>query len=95
MLVPMNEDLDYEDLMDGAACDAASDLTARLLAELSRAQAELAVAEGRMHTALAVGAAIPPDVRSERILARQKVAVLHQVLDGMPSVEGECHAASA
>jgi hypothetical protein len=33
------------------------------------------------------------------VMHRQKVAVLHQVLDGVPAVEGavegDCHAASA
>jgi len=99
MLAPMNEELEYGDLLDGAACDATSDLTARLLADLTQAQAELAVAEGRVHSALASGATVAPELRSDRILARQKVAVLYQVLDGMPSIEGdregECHAESA
>lgn len=91
----MNEDLEPADLYDDAACDAASDLTARLLAELSNARAQLAVAEARAHAALAAGHVIPLDVRHERVLARQKVAVLRQVLDGVPSVEDVSHAASA
>lgn len=86
------------ELIDGVAC-AAADLTARLHAELTQAQAQLAIADARAHASLAQGEPIPADVRVERVMHRQKVAVLHQVLDGVPAVEGavegDCHAASA
>jgi len=94
------------ELIDGAAC-AAADLTARLHAELTQAQAQLAIADARAHAILSRGEEIPTDVRADRVLHRQKVAVLNQVLDGVPAVEadldqdlgeageGDCHAASA
>lgn len=82
------------DLIDGAAC-AASDLTARLQAELARALAQLAITDARAHAALAVSSTVPADVRNEGILEREKVAVLRQLLDGVPAIEGGNHAASA
>ena len=81
------------ELIDGAACPA-SDVGARLLAELSRAKALLAVADARAFAALAKGEPIPTEVRSERILHRRQLAVMRQMLDGMP-IEGDRHAASA
>lgn len=80
--------------IDGVAC-AAADLTARLHAELTQAQAELAITDARAHASLAQGQQIPADVRAERTMHRQKVDVLHQLLDGIPPIEGDCHVASA
>ena len=89
--------MDIESI-DEAVC-AAADLTARLHAEVTQAQAQLAIADARAHASLAKGEPIPTDVRVERILHRQKLAVLHQVLDGVPAIEGDfegdCHAATA
>ena len=82
------------ELIDGAAC-AAADLTARLHAELMQAEAELAIADARALASLSRSEPIPADVRAERVVGRQKLAVLHQVLDGVPAVAGGCHAASA
>ena len=82
------------ELIDGAAC-AASDLTARLLAELAAAQAQLAIVDARVCAALAQGEELPADLRNDRILCRRQVAVLRQVLDGMPSLDGDCYVASA
>ncbi|MEZ6038195.1 MAG: hypothetical protein R3F29_11980 [Planctomycetota bacterium] len=84
------------DLIEGVAC-AVSDLSARLYADLATAQAQLAVADARACFALSQGAPIPGDVRSERILCRRQIAVLRQMLDGIPSLEseGDCHVASA
>ena len=86
------------DLIDGAAC-AASDLTARLHAELSRAQAQLAITTARVHALAARGDDLPSDLRNDQILHLEQVAVIREVLEGVPSiddgVEGECHAVSA
>ncbi|MCB9877962.1 MAG: hypothetical protein H6835_10200 [Planctomycetes bacterium] len=82
------------DLIEGAAC-AVSDLSARFYADLAAAQAQLAVIDARAHFALSQGLPIPADVRTDRILCRRQIAVLRQMLDGIPSIEGECHAASA
>ena len=82
------------DLFETAAC-AAADLTARLLAELSQAHARLAIADARAHAALARGLTMPADARTERILCQRQIAVIRQVLDGVPSVEGGNHAAIA
>ena len=82
------------DLIEGAAC-AASDLTARLLAELAQAQAQLAISDAQAHAALATGLPVPRSVRSERVLQKRQVAVIRQILDGVPSVSEESHAASA
>ena len=82
------------ELLEGAAC-AASDLTARLHAELTRAQAQLAITTARTHSILARGETIPPDLANARVLHAEEVAVLREVLNGVPSVEGDCHAASA
>jgi len=82
------------ELIEGAAC-AASDLTARLHAELVQAQAQLAITTARTHSIMARGETLPPDLVNERILHTEQVAVLHEVLNGVPSVEEEDHAASA
>lgn len=86
------------ELIDGAAC-AASDLTARLHAELSRAQAQLAITTARAHAAQAFGEELPVELRNDWILHEEQVAVLRQVLEGVPTVgdstEGESHAISA
>ena len=90
----MDTHLTDSDLIDGAAC-AASDLTARLLAELAQAQAQLAISDARAHAALAIGQPVPKNVRTERVLQRRQVAVIRQILDGVPSVSEDNHAASA
>ena len=82
------------ELIEGAAC-AASDLTARLHAELSRAQAQLAITTARVHAILARGDNLSLDLRNDRILHAEQVAVLQEVLDGVPAIEGDCHAVSA
>jgi hypothetical protein len=86
------------ELIDGAAC-AASDLTARLHAELYRAQAQLAITTARMHVTMARGDDPSPDLRNDHILHGEHVAVLRQVLDGVPCIDnttgGEGHAVSA
>ncbi|MFK7741338.1 MAG: hypothetical protein AB8H80_13545 [Planctomycetota bacterium] len=76
------------DLIDDAAC-AASDLTARLLAELSQARAQQALHDARALAACSKGIAIPAELRNESLLLEQKVAVLHQLLDGMPAIESD------
>ena len=86
------------ELFETAAC-AASDLTARLLAELAQATSLLADAEARFLAARARAdhgePPIPFHVRRNRIECRRQVTLLHQVLAGMPAIEGECHAQSA
>ena len=83
------------DLIDDAAC-ATSDLTARLRAELCLARAQLAVADARAVTALSAGGDVPADVRSERLLHRQRLRVLHRLLAGIPTIDdGEDRAISA
>jgi len=84
------------ELIDDAAC-AVSDFTARFHAELATAQAQLTVLDARAFHALAQGQAISADVRNDRILCRRQIAVLRQVLDGIPAVEekGGRHAVSA
>lgn len=82
------------ELIEGAAC-AASDLTARLHAELTRAQAQLAITTARVHAIMARGDNLPLDLRNDRILHEEQVAVLHQVLAGVPCIEGDHHAVSA
>jgi hypothetical protein len=81
------------------AADAASDLTARLAAELAQATADLDAAERRFFTASAQSFAsehpIPFAIRRERIASRNRVAVLRQVLAGMPNIEEDLHARSA
>lgn len=79
---------------DSAAC-AALDLTARLHAELTEALAQLAITTARTHNILSRGEAIPPDLTNARILQAEQVEVLRQILNGVPSVEGGEHAASA
>lgn len=86
------------ELIEGAAC-AAQDLTARLHAELSRAQAQLAITTARVHAEMARGDDPSLDLRTDHILHQEHVAVLRQVLDGVPciddAIEGDCHAVSA
>jgi hypothetical protein len=83
-----------QELFDGAAC-AASDLTARLLADLAQAANRLSAAESRFRAATASGLPIPLGVRAERTVCRQQVAFLRHVLEGMPTCGGDYHAASA
>jgi hypothetical protein len=83
------------DTFDGAACPA-SDLAARLLWELTRAEHDLAIAEARVFQTLAVGDVVPADVRTHRDDCRLRVGGLHHLLAGMPVAdEGGYHAASA
>ena len=77
-----------------AAC-AAVDLTARLHAELTEALARLAITTARTHNILSRGEAVPTDLTNARILQAEQVEVLRQLLNGVPSVEGDEHAASA
>lgn len=81
-----------------AAC-AASDLAARLDAELALANARLDAAELRFRAASAQSIRshrpIPFTVRKQRIECRQEIALLEQVLAGMPTTGGESHAESA
>jgi len=84
--------------LDSAACPA-SDLGARLDAELSQATARLHAAELRFRAASAESitshSPIPFAVRRQRIECRRQVALLQQVLAGMPTIEGGRHAESA
>ena len=73
------------DLIDGAAC-AASDLTARLRAELCEAQAQLALAVARGAPARGLSEAERAEVTTARILIQEKIAVLREMLDGLPEV---------
>lgn len=84
--------------LDSAVC-AASDLAARLDAELSQAHARLLAAELRFRAASAQAITshrpIPFAVRRQRIECRQDIALLRQVLAGMPTIDGGSHAESA
>lgn len=85
------------DAQDSIVC-AASDLAARLDAELTLATARLEAAEQRFLTAsaqaLSSRGTIPFAVRRQRIECRQQIALLHHVLAGMPA-SGGSHAESA
>ena len=82
---------------DGAAC-AAADLTARLLAELTEASAQLAAAQQAFHRAAAHaradGTVIPFSIRSRRTAFRDQVCLLRRFLAGIYSA-GEAHVESA
>ncbi len=84
--------------MESAVC-AASDLAARLDAELKQANARLHAAESRFRAASAQAitsrSPIPFAVRKQRIECRQDINLLLQVLAGMPAHGGESHAESA
>jgi hypothetical protein len=84
--------------LETAAC-AASDLTARLSAELERATAQLEDAERRYLTAtvhaFTAHSSIPRNIRRDRTEGRRLVLVLQHVLGGMPTIEGGGHAQSA
>lgn len=84
------------DAYESAAC-AASDLAARLNAELALASARLEIAERRYRDATAhafsAQGTIPFGVLEQRQEWRQQVRLLRHVLDGMP--DGGSHAASA
>lgn len=84
--------MDHE-LFDSAAC-AASDLTARLAADLSVASARLLAAEANCRATTAGG---PPGLamRRERLAWRRQVAGLRQLLAGMPYDTEVAHAATA
>lgn len=81
-----------------AVC-AASDLAARLRAELAQARCQLDDAEERFLEASADSATlhlpIPFQVRRDRVRCRREVALLRHVMAGMPNIEGDHHAASA
>ena len=81
-----------------AVC-AASDLGARLSADLSRARAQLEDAEARFQVAAAPQVAarlpVPFGVRRERLEARRRVSLLQGMLAGMPHAGGGSHAESA
>lgn len=81
-----------------AVC-AASDLAARLARELATAICQMEHAERAFLAATAdantLGVPIPFAVRHERMSTRREVAMIRQVLDGMPKVRGGSHAASA
>ncbi len=84
--------------LESAVC-AASDLAARLDAELTQANARLHAAELRFRAASAQAitshSPIPFTVRKQRVECRQHVDLLLQVLAGMPATGGESHAESA
>lgn len=84
--------------LESAAC-AATDLAARLAAELARATAQLEDAERRYVTAsvhaFTAHSSIPRAVRRDRMEGRRLVHVLQHVLGGMPTIEGGGHAQSA
>lgn len=84
--------------LESAVC-AASDLAARLDAELTQATARLHAAESRLRAASAQAITshrpIPFSVRRQRTECRQHVELLQQVLAGMPATRGESHAQSA
>jgi hypothetical protein len=82
------------ELFEGAAC-AASDLTARLLAELAGASRRLAAAEVAYRAAAATGTAIPFAARQARTGARREVANLRHMLAGLPGGGEGDHAATA
>lgn len=80
---------------DGAAC-AASDLTARLLAELTHVEQRLADAEARALAAMVFGQPVPSDAEADRVTGRQHIAALHHLLAGMPiTIPGDSHVATA
>lgn len=84
--------------LESAAC-AASDLAARLDAELAQANVRLHAAELRFRAASALSIRshrpIPFAVRKQRVECRQEIALLEQVLAGMPATGENCHAESA
>lgn len=82
------------DLFDGAIC-AASDLTARVKADLVAAMKSLAQADSRCRAAEAAGVPLTLGMRHERASCRQLVASLRRLLAGMPTIAGGRHAASA
>lgn len=81
------------DLFEGAAC-AASDLTARLLAELRRAGHDLAAAEAELVAAVREGRAIPFAARRRRAACRHEINNLRRLLAGLPNHPGGDHAAA-
>jgi hypothetical protein len=78
---------------------AASDLAARLAAEVARANADLEAAEQRFRTAaihsLGGPVAVSFGIRRDVSTSRRRLAALQQVLDGILDSEGGIHAASA
>jgi hypothetical protein len=78
--------MEYE-LFEGAAC-AASDLTARLMAEMRRAGHSLAAAEAELVAAVRTGQPIPFAARRRRAECRHEIHNLRRLLAGMPSHPG-------
>ena len=80
------------------AC-AASDLAARLAADVARATTELEAAEQRFLAAahrVAGGLIVVPfGIRRAVTACRRRVAALQHILDGVIGPDGGCHAASA
>jgi len=85
--------MDMEEI-DGLVC-AASDLTARLHSELAHAHAKLAISRARVHSIVARGEALPKELITDSILAAELVAVLFEVLNGVPSVDDDAPLKSA
>jgi hypothetical protein len=85
--------MDYE-LFEGAAC-AASDLTARLLADLRRAGHDLAAAEAELVAAVREGRPMPFGARQKRASCRHEMNNLRRMLAGLPSHPGGDHVATA
>lgn len=87
----------HDDLFVGAC--AASDLTARLSAEVARAKTELDAAERRFNDAAAMTPdilrTVPFGLRRDVSASRRRLAALLQVLDGVIGPNGGPHAASA
>jgi hypothetical protein len=78
---------------------AAADLAARLNAEVATAAAELAASEARFQAAIGdpqqPHQQVPFNLRRELGICRRRLAALEQVLTGILTREGGCHAASA
>lgn len=87
----------HNDLFAGVC--AASDLTARLAGEVTRATVELETAEQRFrdaaHHSPGGQIAVPFGIRRDVTTCRRRLAALQQVLNGIIGPEGGCHAASA
>lgn len=87
----------HDDLFEGAC--AASDLSARLLTEVSRAIADLQAAEHRYadgsRCAGSSPATVPFGLRRDVTMCRKRLAALRQILAGVLGPDGGNHAASA
>ncbi|MCA8963239.1 MAG: hypothetical protein H6838_13405 [Planctomycetes bacterium] len=86
-----------DDLFVDAACPA-SDLAARLFAELTRAEGELARVEELFAAAAAVASAthaVPFPLHRERLDRLQHVSGIRAVLADLTNLSGDRHAATA